>query len=144
MLEYVNSGNVALVVALVLAAERLLRLVAPLTETEADDNAVKRLDQARAWVRDKAPLIYLLIEQAKEIGQIVSKKDKPAAFDAELSKAYQNVFGEPLPAKALEEGKVIVKGLAAADKLAALPAPAAPLNPDNVASLANPPAAPSR
>lgn len=116
MLQYLNSGDVALVVALVLAGEKILRVMAPITKTTLDDEAVKRIDRARAWAKEVAPVIYTIIEQAAEVGKI-AKHNKATEFAAELEKAYARIEGGMLPVQALVEADIVARGMAAADKI---------------------------
>jgi lysyl-tRNA synthetase class I len=116
MNEYLNAANLALAVSLALAFERVLRAVAPITKTEFDDNLVREIDKAREWARDKAPVFYTVVEQAQEIGKILSK-DKTKAFDAGIAQAFEATHGKPLPVQALREAQIVAMGLAASDKL---------------------------
>lgn len=134
-----TTENITLILTLLLIAERVLRAVAPSTQTTIDDEAVKGIDKARGWARSMAPAIYAVVEQLAASGKI-AKAEKAQVFLTQLAEAYHRVEGAPLPNQAHAEAEVLAKGLAAADKLA-LPAPAT-LNPDNVASLGNPRPAP--
>ena len=135
-----TTENITLLLTLLLIAERVLRAVAPATQTTVDDEAVKGIDKAREWARTMAPAIYAVVEQLAATGKI-AKAEKAKVFLNQLAEAYHRVEGAALPDQAHAEAEVLAKGLAAADKLAA-PAPK-PINPDNVASLGNPPKAPS-
>ena len=108
--------NITFALTLLLIAERILRAIAPATQTTIDDEAVKGIEKAREWARTMAPAVYAVVEQLAASGKI-AKAEKAQVFLNQLAEAYHRVEGAPLPDQAHAEAEVLAKGLAAAAKL---------------------------
>lgn len=121
----VNLQNLTTLFTVLLVLEIILRRVAPLTKTDADDKALAEIDKAKAWAMTVAPSFYAIVESLATTGKI-EKAEKARTFLSELAEAYRRANGKPLPAEAHVEAETIARGLAAADKIG------------------NPPPAPSR
>jgi maltose-binding protein MalE len=108
MMDYIVTALV-----LLLAAERILRRVAPLTATTRDDEAVAQIDRAREWVRTHAPLVVAIIEDLAMTGRIPAAEKAKAYWqriEAEYMKAHN---GASMPQQAAAEAKLMADGIAA-------------------------------
>ena len=113
---------VKIVVAL-LAVERIIRAIAPLTKSTFDDRIVDGLSSARKWVHRVAPHLWAVVEALTQTGIIKGgSAAKAKEFRERLEKAYAMAYaGEKLPTVVAEEGGIVAAGLSAADKINRLP-----------------------
>lgn len=113
MTEYLTADNLTLAVVLLLAMERIIRRLAPMTTTTRDDELVAGIDRARAWVREYAPLIVGIVEDLAATGKIpaaAKAAEYLSRLEAEWSKANP---GQPLPPPVASEARLIAAGIAA-------------------------------
>lgn len=133
MNDYINSGNIALLVMIVFS---VLRFVAPRTKSKADDKIVAGIDTGLAWLRENMPDAFCKVEAAARGGEFGSGKAKLAAYLWELNEAHLADHGVPMPAEMIAQATRKAAGAAAADKAdRAIPAGVA-------AALPSPPAGP--
>jgi len=111
-----ETNTMILIIVALLALEKIVRAVAPLTATTADDKALAAIDSARAWSLQQAPHIWAVIEQLAAIGAI-PKAQKAAEFLLRLKAAYTAAVGKAIPEAALAEAQTVAAGLSADAKL---------------------------
>lgn len=112
----VNLQNLTTLFTVLLVLEAILRRIAPLTKTDADDKALAEIDKAKGWAMTVAPSFYAVVESLAATGKI-PKAEKAQTFLAELAEAYRKANGKPLPAEAHAEAEIVARGLAATDKI---------------------------
>jgi len=122
-----DTQTLTMICVALLVIERIIRTVAPLTATTADDKAVAAIDSARAWSLQQAPHIWAVVEQMAAIGAI-PKAQKAAEFLLRLKAAYAAAVGTALPAAAIAEAQTVAAGLSAGAKLPTV-SEAVPVNP---------------
>jgi hypothetical protein len=99
--------------ALALAA--VLRVVAPLTSTKRDDEAVAKLDQAQKWIEDRSRVVWPLIEVAGRLGNIPCAS-KAIVFLEKIKNEYQKAHDSPLPRELEAAALKIAAQLSRAEK----------------------------
>lgn len=113
VMDWLTVDHLTLALVVMLAAERLLRRIAPLTATRRDDELLEQIDRARAWVREYAPLIVGIVEDLAATGRIpaaAKAREYLARLEAEWAAAHP---GQPLPPQASAEARLIAAGIAA-------------------------------
>ena len=112
MIEYLTPENLTMILVVILAMEKILARIAPMTKTTVDDDAVKLVERGKAWVRTYAPLIAGIVEDLAETGNF-PKVAKSAEFFRRLEAEWNRANpGNPLPEPARAEANLI--GAAAA------------------------------
>ena len=114
----ITAENITTIITLFLLADRILRAVAPLTNTDIDDKIVAEIDQGKAFVQSYAPAAFTIAEQLANAGAI-AKGGKAKAFLDELKEAFEKSTGKQLSDGAVVEANLLAKGLAAAGKVSA-------------------------
>jgi hypothetical protein len=121
--DYLNSGNIALLVMIVYS---IMRFLAPRTESKVDDRLVAGIETGLAWLRENMPDAFSKVEAAARGGGMTTGAAKLAAYLWELNEAHIADHGVPMPAEMIEQAKRKAAGAAAADKaFRAIPAAAA-------------------
>lgn len=83
------TGGIALV--------GLLRVVAPLTKTTKDDEALAAIDRGRVWISTKAPILWASVEVAAKIGSLPASVSKAVYFLELLKKSWAEAHESQLP-----------------------------------------------
>lgn len=130
MPEWMTTDNVTLALVVLMVLERIVRAIAPKTETKIDDRIIASLDDARDWAEDMAPHLWAIVETMAAQGAI-PKARKAALFGMQMKEAYHKATGKMLPEGAIATAETVAAGISAADKLGRLTGtPTASGNPD--------------
>jgi hypothetical protein len=80
-----------------LALYGLLRVVAPLTKTTRDDEALAALDRGKTWVANKAPGLWVAIEMAGRLNALPAGVSKAIWYLEQIRKAYYDAHKSEIP-----------------------------------------------
>lgn len=119
MPDWMTTDNVTLALVVLMVLERILRAVAPRTETKIDDRILAGFDDARDWAEDMAPHLWAIVEALAAQGAI-PKAQKAALFGMQLKETYHKATGKLLPDGAVAQAETVAAGLSASDKLTRL------------------------
>jgi hypothetical protein len=75
----------------------ILRVVAPLTKTPKDDEALAALDRGRVWISTKAPILWASVEVAAKIGSLPASVSKAVYFLELLKKSWSDAHQSEIP-----------------------------------------------
>lgn len=75
----------------------VLRVVAPLTKTTRDDDAVAALDKGKAWVSTKAPILWAGIEVAGKLNALPAGAAKGIWYLEQIRRAYFEAHKSEIP-----------------------------------------------
>jgi hypothetical protein len=114
MLEYLTADRVSAFFLFLISLDKILRRVAPVTGTKADDDLVVKIDKAKKWAGDFGPLLFGIVEDLANVGKLAPAK-KAEEFLSRLHLEWMRANpGEALPLEAEAEAKLIAAGMAAA------------------------------
>lgn len=124
MTEYLTVQNVLIIIAILGAAYAALRAIAPLTQTTIDDEAVAKVEAAKAWANAYAPTAWEYLEAAQKKGLIPAGSSKAVEFLLLVRDAYRKAHAADLPKPAEQIAVSVAAGLSQAEKLTRNPSQA--------------------